>query len=439
LVKSPGAGYNGRMKESLEIEGLKGEQTLMGEIPVYGSKNAALIAFPMTLLFKGPVQIINVPEIEDVHRIIELMKSLGISVEQTKKHEYRVEVSETTSHTLDSSVVGKIRASVFLAIPLLARFGEVVLPHPGGDNIGPRPIDLFIEGLEKMGATCDTQKDHYHIQTPSGKLKGAEIFLKIQSVGATQSLMLAAVLAEGTTVIKNAAMEPEIVSIAEYLVANGADIKGIGTTTLTIKGTGLLESKQPYRVIPDRLEAGTFLILGVLSGKDITITDCDPSHIEVLTDVLKRNTTSEITIKKDTIRVENKEPLKVQPINIRTHEYPGFASDLQPPLVVLLTQAGGKSLVFETIFEERFSYTGNLVQMGAKIVTYDPHRVRVHGKTPLKGSVVSSPDIRAGLAYVLAAIVAEGTSVIHNVYCIDRGYEQIEERLRALGVTIQRT
>lgn len=427
------------MDNHLEIEGLGGAHSLEGEIPVYGSKNAALIGFPMSLLFRDKVKLENVPEIEDVHRMVELMKSTGILITQDKEHSYTVSVPETPNHSLDPTIVGRIRASVFLALPLLARCGEVILPYPGGDNIGPRPIDIFIEGLEKMGAECISKEDHYHIKAPGNKLKGADIFLKIQSVGATQSLMLAAVLAEGTTTIKNAALEPEIVSIAEFLASAGAKIKGIGTTTLEIEGTGLLEAPTaPYTVIPDRLEAGTFLILGVLSGKNITITNCNPSHIEALTSLLKKNVTSDISIKNESITVENSKPLLVHPVNVRTHEYPGFASDLQPPLVVLLTQAEGKSLVFETIFEERFSYTGNLIQMGAKIVTYDPHRIRIHGKTPLRGSIVTSPDIRAGLAYVLASIVAEGKSVIHNVYCIDRGYERIEERLRAVGVSIKR-
>jgi len=429
------------MTDVLVIEGLSGERRLMGEIPVYGGKNAALLMFPAALLFSDPVTLTNIPETEDIRRMIELLRSCGVEIIHKEANTYTVKcLKDSLKTNLNKEIVGKIRASVFLIAPLLSRFGKVSLPHPGGDNIGPRPVDLFIEGFERMGASCISKDDTYIFDTKGKKLFGAEIFLRIQSVGVTQSLMLAGVLAKGKTIIKNAAMEPEIVSVAEYLNECGAKIKGAGTPIIEVEGGELLKSKgRKFTAIPDRLETGTFLILGVLAGKDIKVTNCIPEHIESLLSVLSIITNSTITKGKDFIRVENKAPLAVKPIDVRTHEYPGFASDLQPPFVVLLTQAEGKSLLFETIYEERFNYVGNLINMGAKIITYDPHRISVRGKTPLHAATNTSPDIRAGLAYVLAAIIAKGTSVIHNVYVIDRGYEKIEERLSKIGVPIKRT
>lgn len=428
----------GQMNTALKIEGVDGKQVLSGTIPVYGSKNAALIMLPACILFSDEVVLSNIPEIEDINRMIELLAGSGVSIKRKKRGTYSVSVKDKLNVNLDDKIVGRIRASVFLIAPTLARYGRVTLPYPGGDNIGTRPIDLFIEGLEKMGARCIKKNNRYEFSI-DGKLHGTEFFLRIQSVGVTQSILLAGILAEGTTVIKNAAMEPEIVSLAKFLIECGANIKGAGTPEVTIVGGPLLKaSKRTFVNIPDRLETGTFTILGALSGKKVKISNCNPAHIQSLLSVLEKSVSSEISVSKNSITIKNTKPLSVLPIDVRTHEYPGFATDLQPPLVVLLTQALGKSLIFETIYEERFNYIGNLIHMGAKIITYDPHRIRVHGKTSLSGATCTSPDIRAGLAYILAAIVAKGTSVIHNVYVIDRGYEKIEERLFHIGVNIKR-
>lgn len=429
------------MSDVLKIEGLNGKQELSGEIPVYGSKNASLFALAAALLFRDKVTIKNVSEVEDIHRMVELIESIGVKVEHTKRGQYTVLVEDEPSTRLDSQIVGKIRASVLLVAPLLGRYNSVSFVYPGGDSIGARPIDLTFEGLQKMGAVYEYKNDLYSMEAKGEKLTGANIFLRIPSVSATQILMLAAVLAEGETIIKNAAMEPEIENIAHFLNECGAHISGAGTPYITIKGTGPLEAKgKALTIIPDRLETGSFLALGVLAGKDITITNCNPEHVEIFTQILQHSTSSEIMVGKDTIRVQNKKPLVINPIaTIKTHEYPGFVTDMQSVFVVLLTQAEGKSLVFETIYEERFNYIGNLIQMGANIKLYDPHRVRVHGKTVLSGSINTSPDIRAGLAYILAAIIAKGSSVIHNVYVIDRGYAKIEERLQKIGVSIERT
>jgi UDP-N-acetylglucosamine 1-carboxyvinyltransferase len=332
----------------------------------------------------------------------------------------------------------KFRASVVLTGPLLARFGRVSLPHPGGCLIGARPIDLFLEAYKKMGARVIERHGSYDIRAPKG-LHGAEIFMRNQSVTGTQTIMLAALLAKGKTVIKNAAMEPEIPHLVAFLNKCGAKISGAGTPTITVTGGRvLLASGNTYKTPPDRIETGSFLILGVLAAKDLTITDCQPQDLEVIIETLRLISSSKITTTKDTINIKNKNKPVINPISIKTHEYPGFPTDLQAPMAVLLTQAKGESLIFETIFEGRLGYAEELSRMGAKISLWDPHRLMVFGPHLLSGKKLTSPDIRAGLALLLAAIIAKGESVIHNVYYIDRGYEAIEKRLLSIGVPIKR-
>jgi UDP-N-acetylglucosamine 1-carboxyvinyltransferase len=307
-----------------------------------------------------------------------------------------------------------------------------------------------------MGATVAIKKhtngdDRYEITAPKHKkksyLRGTEIIFPIQTVGGTETLMMAAVLAEGKTVLKNCAMEPEIVSLIEYLNTCGARIEGAGTPTLVIHGTAgkLLKTnpKKPYVTIPDRIETASFLFLAAACGKDITITDCDPSHLEVVIDMLV-NSGVQIETKSNELRVTA--PTSHKPLtsfNIRTHEYPGFPTDIQAPAVVYLTQTEGESRVFETIYEGRFKYVDELIQMGAGITAMNPREILIKGGTPLKaldnGEELVSYDIRAGFAVILAALIAKGTSVIDNTYFIDRGYEAIEKRLKAIGVDITRT
>jgi len=426
------------MQNTFAIKGLSGKQTLTGTISVNGSKNAVLEALTLPLIFKDTVIVDNVPGIEDVTRMIELLRLIGVSVKELKKGSYAILASSRKIKTnLPARIAGRFRASILLSGPILARHGKVTFPHPGGDKIGSRPVDLFLEGYRAMGALVRVGRGH--TLTAPKKMHGAEIFLRLQSVTATQTLMVTGVLARGRTIIKNAALEPEIPHLANFLNSCGARISGAGTPTIVVEGTGPLSARgKKYRVLPDRLETGTFLILATLAGKDITITDCEPKHIEALLELVRHIASTTVLVGKDSIRVRNIKPLSLKSIDVKTHEYPGFITDFQPPFVVLLTQAKGKSLVFETIFEGRFGYVGNLLQMGAEIHMYDPHRIRVLGKTPLKSLTLASPDIRAGLAYILAATIAKGISVIHNVYCIDRGYERIEERLSKLGLRITR-
>ncbi len=423
------------MAERFVVEGLAGNKTLQGGISVRGAKNAVLKSFAATLLFKDSVTIGNVPQIEDVDREREILEALGASVEKKDSKTYTVDTGNVTSSSLDDAISRRLRASIVFTGPLLARFGSVSFPHPGGDVIGPRPINLFLDGFRKMGAEVVLEGGRYIITTKNG-LQAADIFFMFVSVTATETLMMAAIGAKGTTILKNAAMEPEIVELAKFLNKSGAKIQGAGTPTIVIEGTGLLEAKgQVFDTIPDRIEAGTFLLLGALAGKEIVITDCNPLHVEMLTALLRESGTS--------IEIENgrmivRATAMPTALNVRTHEYPGFATDMQPPMVVYLTQAKGESTVFETIWGGRLNYTEDLKRMGADITLLNPQRVSIKGPARLRGTELTSPDIRAGLAFLMASAIAEGQSKIDNVYHIDRGYERIEERLSGLGLSIRR-
>ncbi|MCW9054815.1 MAG: UDP-N-acetylglucosamine 1-carboxyvinyltransferase [Candidatus Pacebacteria bacterium] len=429
------------MQESFFIKGLGGEKKLRGEVTVNSAKNAVLKGMAASILFEDEVRLSHVPDIEDVHRMTELLEALGANIEKDGR-EYTIHVGESVSTTLDTKLSDRLRTSIVLTGPLLARFGEVHFPHPGGCVIGARPIDFFLEGFERFGARVSHEDERYHIAAPAGGLKGANIFFRAPTHTGTETMMMTAVLAKGKTVLKNCAMEPEIVDLAKFLNACGAKIVGAGTPTIEIEGGDLLRAEgKAYRALPDRIETGSFLILGALVADELTIRGCNPEHVEVLTDILKSSGVP-IQIEGDAIHIRGNAKIpkgSFRPIDIRTHEYPGFATDLQAPMTVFLTQAVGESLVFETIFEGRLNYTDDLVRMGADIAIWDPHRARVKGYTPLIGRTLGSPDLRAGLAFIIAAAVAKGNSLINNVYYIDRGYERIEERLKALGLDIERT
>ena len=422
------------MTERFVVEGLGGKKTLSGEIRVGGAKNAILKGLAATILFEGDVMLTNVPQIEDVASECAILENMGASVVQKDDHTYVVNTDGVTKSELPDELARKIRASIVFAGPLLARFGKVVFPHPGGDVIGPRPINLFLEGFTKLGATVVLENDSYTVTAE--KLKGTEITFEPISVTATETLMMAATLAEGTTVLRNAAREPEITDLAFYLNECGAQITGAGTDTMTIVGGGMLRANGiSYDTPPDRIETGTFVLLGALAGERVRVTNCIPEHISALTEMLQRSGV-QLEIGKDFIGVTGCSEPKA--MNVRTTEYPGFATDLQPPLAVYLTQAAGMSLLTETIWKGRLAYTADLVRMGAHIELLDAQHAHIEGPTPLHAAELKSPDIRAGLAFLMAATIAEGTSTIDNVYHIDRGYEHIEERLSKLGLNIKR-
>ncbi|MCE9628816.1 MAG: UDP-N-acetylglucosamine 1-carboxyvinyltransferase [Candidatus Vogelbacteria bacterium] len=427
-------------QDYFEIKGLSGQRTLAGSIKVGGAKNAVLKVLAASLLFKNEVTISNVPDIEDVKRILELLEDLGVVVEKISDDTYRLFTQDVKTHVISPDIAKRIRASIALTGPLLARLGKVSFPHPGGCVIGKRPIDIFLKGFTDMGAVFSEKEKEYifKVKNKNKRLHGAEIFLRVASVGSTEALMMASVLASGVTVIKNAALEPEIQSLGEFLNQCGAKIYGLGTPTLTIEGGGLLDgSGQVYQTIPDRIEAGSFIILGALAGKDLKITNCEPDHLDSLLLSL-RSAGVKLIVGEDFVQVKGVQPKKFKALDIKTHEYPGFPTDLQAPLAVFLTQTEGQSFMFETIFEGRLQYLETLNRMGANARILDSHRAIIEGQTKLFGKHVESPDLRAGLAYVLAGIIAKGETVVHNVHYIDRGYENIVERLKKVGVNITR-
>ncbi len=422
--------------QKLVIEGLGHKRVLSGEISVCGAKNSALKAFAATLLFKEKVRIENVPHIEDIFQMEHILKDIGVLINQ-EKDAYVLDTTSQISSELPRALSKRLRASIVLTGPLLGRNGSVTFHHPGGCLIGARPIDVFLEGFRALGANVSMKGEAYVLTVPTGGLPGGEFFFHTQSVTGTETLMMAAVLGRGKSVLKNAALEPEIVVLADFLNACGARIRGAGTPTIEVEGVpGLHARGNLFETPPDRIEAGSFLILAALTASDIMIRDCEPRHLESLIYLLKIMGVS-LEVGGDFIRVRGGDG-RYKAHDIKTHEYPGFPTDLQAPMAVFLTQCEGEAFIFETIFEGRFRYVDDLLRMGAHLRSLDQHRIMIKGPTTLSGKELESPDLRAGLAYIIAALVAEGVSVIHNVYNIDRGYEHIEERLSAVGARIKR-
>jgi len=412
---------------------IHGGKKLEGEIEVMGAKNAALKAFAASILFNEPIIIKNCPFIEDVFRMMELLKMLGAEVASIGKRDFKILGNMASSYVLNSEISKAMRSSIVLTGPLLAKFGKVQFPHPGGCVIGERPIDIFLEGFEKLGAKILNEGENYVLEAK--RLVGAEIIFKKVSVTATETLMMASVLAEGKSVLYNTACEPEISALADFLNLSGARIKGAGTYKIEITGVKNLKFKKPYVIISDRIEAGSFAILAALLGKEIKIKNCDPEHLLVFLEHLKA---AGVEIQKGKNYLQISASKKLKCIDVKTREYPGFPTDLQAPFVALLTQAEGKSIVTETVFEGRLNYIEDLNRMGANIIQCDPHRIIIEGGSNLHAREMESPDLRAGLGFMLAAFCAKGESKIHGVYKIDRGYEKIEKRLQGLGAEILR-
>jgi len=411
---------------------IKGNQPLGGTIRVNGAKNAALKILAACLLTDKKLTVSNVPQIEDIFRLVELLKKVGVEIKNNSKGTYQLEAKNIKTTQLDPDIASRLKGSILMIGPLLARRGEATLCQSGGCVIGQRPRDIFLDGFEAFGAKIKRNKQGYHLSTK--QLKGTKFVFPKISVTATEAMILTAVLAKGKTKLINVACEPEIVNLVDFLNKSGAKIKGAGTPFIEIEGVKSLGGGQ-CQVIPDRIEAGSFIALGVASNSPIKVTNMNPGHLEVLWSLLDK-AGANLEIGKDFVKVKPSSKLKA--IDLKTHEYPGFPTDLQSPFTVLMTQAEGFSLIHETIFEGRLFYTDSLNQMGAKIIMADPHRVMIQGSTKLYGRHLTSPDIRAGVALVIAALIAQGESIIENIYQIDRGYEKIEERLQKLGAKIKR-
>lgn len=414
---------------------IKGLRPLKGEVNINGAKNAALKSIAASILFEDNLNIENIPLVEDIYRMTELVKDLGAEI-LFKNRSLSVNASKINRTSFNEEIAKKIRASIVLTGPLLSRYKKITFPYPGGCIIGKRPIDLFLEGFKAMGAEISEEKGEFNITAQN--LDGCDFTFRNVSVTGTETLMLAAVLANGKTTLKNSATEPEIPALANFLNKCGAKIIGAGTSTIEIVGTSgkLLKSKnQKIVTIPDRIEAGSFLIIGALLGDPLTVTNCNPEHLAVpIASLISMG--AKIEIGKNWLKIAKTKRLKN--IDIKTKEYPGFPTDLQAPFLVLMTQAEDNGMVFETVFEGRLNYIEELIRMGAKITSCDTHRAIVHGPTPLRGREIESTDIRAGLAFVVAGMIAKGESKVSNIYQIDRGYEKIEERLNNLGANIKR-
>lgn len=412
---------------------ITGPQQLSGTIRVAGAKNDALPALAATLLFSQPSEVRNVPEIEDTKRLREILERLGVRVEGADGS-YRFDAAAlATDGVLPTDLTPKLRASNLLLGPLLARFGRATFPHPGGCIIGRRPIDFFLAGFRALGAEVTAKDNGYEI-VAAGGLRGGRYVFPRQSHTGTEALMMAACLAKGETTLVNAAIEPEVVSLGTYLNSCGAKIVGLGTPFLTITG---VESLQPgcYTVLPDRLEAGSFLAMAAATRSRVTVEGCLPDQLAVPLQLLQQMGVP-LEVGEDTVAVAPWD--KLEAASFTTQMYPGFPTDMQAPFTVLMTQATGTALVHETVFEGRMFYVDLLNRMGANITLCDPHRALVSGPTPLRGKFVESPDIRAGLAMVIAGLVATGTTRIGNAYQIDRGYQQLDSRLAALGAQVTR-
>jgi UDP-N-acetylglucosamine 1-carboxyvinyltransferase len=415
-----------------------GGRALKGTIRPAGNKNAALPILAATLLADGPCRIDNVPHIRDVETMLALLEHLGVTVRWQGTNTLEIDARAAEPRALDPALSAKIRASILLAGPMLARFGRVSLPPPGGDVIGRRRVDTHFLALEQLGAEINVG-DTYALE---GKLAGADIFLDEPSVTGTENALMAAVMARGTTVLRNAASEPHVQDLARFLAAMGAEIDGIGTNTLTIEGGGPLHAA-PYTIGPDHIEIGSFVGLAAVTGGAVTI---DGVRAEDLRSTLLAFERLGVRPRLDgtALIVDADQERRIRPDlgghvpKLEDGPWPAFPADLMSIAIVVASQCEGLLLIFEKLFESRLFFVDKLIGMGARIVLCDPHRAVISGPSRLRGQVVESPDIRAGMAMLLAALAAQGDSVIHNIGQIERGYERIDERLRALGAQIER-
>lgn len=411
---------------------VEGQKTLSGEIKISGAKNSAVALIPTALLAKTKSVIYNVPDISDIDYLIKIMELLGCKIEHKDETLY-IDSSEVKNEPIPEEISVQMRASYYYMGALLAKFGHVEMSFPGGCNIGARPIDIHIKSFKELGAEVEIIKNRYIITAK--KLVGKKIYFDFPSVGATINVMLAAIGAEGTTVIENAAMEPEIVNVASFLINMGVKIRGAGTKRIEIEGNKNIDNGV-IEVFPDRIESGTYIIMGALLGDNLKIKGIIPTHIEAFLMKL-REIGVDYTIQDDVMTISKCEDIK--PTYIKTLVFPGFPTDLQQPMTTLLTQANGKSMVEETIYENRFQNTYDLNRMGAITNILTLNKLEIKGPRKLKGKKVIATDLRGGASLLIAALIAEGTTEIESCEYILRGYSDVVEKLQNVGAKIKIT
>jgi UDP-N-acetylglucosamine 1-carboxyvinyltransferase len=414
---------------------IQGGKPLEGTVKISGAKNAALPAMAAALLTNELVHLQNIPRVRDIITMAQLLAHMRASVQSPDLPPSDMTIqAETISHReAPYELVKTMRASVLTLGPLVARFGYAKVSLPGGCAIGARPIDLHIQALEKMGAQISI--DHGYVEARTKRLRGAEIHFDKITVTGTENIMMAAALADGESVLSNAALEPEITDLADLLIKMGAKVEGAGTSTIRIRGVERLHGTM-HAIIPDRIETGTFVVAAAITGGELVLTGCEPKHLAAVFDKLVACGVELRDEGSGTLRVRATKGLRAA--DVTTEEYPGFATDMQAQFMTLATQATGTSVITETIFENRFMHASEMTRMGANIAV-DGRQATVHGPTPLSGATVIASDLRASASLVLAGLVASNTTWIDRVYHIDRGYERIEEKLRSVGARIERT
>jgi UDP-N-acetylglucosamine 1-carboxyvinyltransferase len=422
-----------------EVFRVEGGRPLSGTVPISGSKNAALKMLAAATLTGERCRFTNVPEIEDVRVMAETLRDLGVVVDHPEPNVYEVASGDVEWLFVPLEAAAKMRASFMLLGPLLARFGRVIISNPGGDRIGRRPVDLHVEAMRSLGAEIEYRNGYYFATAP-GRLRGTEIRFPIVSVMGTENAMLAATLADGHSVIRPAAQEPEVDDLIAFLQKMGAGVERTYPDTIEVEGRKRLRGAE-HRVIPDRIEAGTFVVAGAVTGGRITLSGAPCDHLGAFLEVLGRAGVA-VSCGTDTIEVDGTSLREGGPgftaCDVTTSPYPGLATDLQPPTSVLLTQATGPSNVHEAIFEDRLEWLEELNRMGARADIIDNGHARIWGPTPLHGADVSIGDLRAGASLILAALAAEGTTTIHGAHHVHRGYENIERKFLDLGARIER-
>ena len=412
---------------------VQGGTKLSGSVTISGAKNAAVAILPATLLVSGPCRIENVPDISDVRLLLEILRDMGAEIRRYGRNTLEIDCTRARNATAPIELVRRIRASYYLIGAELGRFGHAHVAMPGGCNFGVRPIDQHIKGFEAMGAMVEQSGGYVCADAPKGGLRGGHVYLDIVSVGATMNILLAAVLCSGMTIIENCAKEPHIVDLANFLNAMGAQVSGAGTDVIKVRGVRALHGGS-YSIIPDQIEAGTYMAACAAAGGEVRLANVIPRHLECISAKL-REMGVKIAEYDDAIRVQRTGVMRRA--NVKTMPYPGFPTDMQPQIGVTLALASGTSIVTESIFENRFKYIDELTRMGAN-VKVEGNSAIITGVEKFTGARVSAPDLRAGAALVIAGLAAEGITVVDDIVYIQRGYECFEEKLRSLGAEIER-